>query len=290
MVRHFPNSLEANTSKAFLQKIDANFSADARDAAVGVSLPPPAQGNANATAGTAGATAHLASSPSATNTGALPAKSGLSKKQLVAALVQIAPRRSNLPDVGYNFSAEIKETLEKYPLPVLNLLYSNNCKILLMPSVVENDFRMQNAQPGGYWEGANFENVPAYFHAPNIAIGQYASDPSGAGYQPAQGYIGTLRHEVGHAIDCFLGGVSDSPEFRHAWTEDCYTAEARANQKKLAYFLTEGERGQAETFAELCCYDLGGRTDPQRSEQCQMLHNICKNCEALVQGYLKPLQ
>jgi hypothetical protein len=63
-------------------------------------------------------------------------------------------------------------------------------------------------------------------------------------------YSNAIQHEVGHALDKYLGYPSQSPEFRKCHEEDLnkITPEMRLDLKPI--FLT-GKRGRQETFAEL---------------------------------------
>jgi hypothetical protein len=208
------------------------------------------------------------------------------KKKLIDELVQLTPRRSNRPDVTPAFVAEIKDGLNQFSLPILRFLKKHNCHIIVCPCVIEADFRMQGYSPGGYWEGATMEDVPALFDFKNIVIGQYLPDTAG-GYRQNDGGLGTIRHEIGHAIDRFSGNLSQKDDFKHARVWDYpYRAEQRA---KLAYFLGGG-RGDAEAFAELCAFKFGGRTDKRRTETCNLLQSLSARSYPVVEKVLEKLE
>jgi hypothetical protein len=71
----------------------------------------------------------------------------------------------------------------------------------------------------------------------------------------------SITHEIGHAASYVLGGLSETPAFKAAWTEDLAAmpddlkAEKREDgfPNRFKYFTQDGdnaERGRSETFAE----------------------------------------
>ncbi len=248
--KHCSTSREAYSSRAFLKNIDKAYLMDSTDPAVGV-LPPPSQQEP----------AHATHVDTPTR-----------KEQIIATMIVLTPRRSLL-DVTPAFVEHMRDALREYPLNVLEFLNQHNCKMVISPNVIETDFRMQNSHPGGYSEGSKMDNVPALFNGKDIVIGQFAKDYKGDMVEN-EGVIGTVRHETGHAIDRYMGWISHQEEFKHEFMLD---GDARNNQK-LSYFV----RSPTETFAELACQRLGGRTDAYRAEQCELLNKTYPRCGKLV--------
>ena len=137
---------------------------------------------------------------------------------------------------------------------------------------------MTNYHPGGYYEGALMDNVPALFNGSSIVIGEYAKNHNGD-FVESSGVVGSLRHETGHAIDRYLGQLSDQEEFKHQFTFDGQ----QKYREKLDYFM----RSRAECFAELCCFRLGGRTDDYRKANCELLNATYPLCGKLVDEALR---
>ncbi len=70
--------------------------------------------------------------------------------------------------------------------------------------------------------------------------------------------IGTLRHELGHAIDRYSGSISMTEEYKHQYFLDLGTMD-EGTQQRLNYYVQKADRGPSETFAELMCDKYGGR-------------------------------
>lgn len=264
VAKNCPTSKRAFAAREILRKIDPEYAKHTQDALIGT-LPPPAR---------------------PVTVAPRPAPSADDKKKLIEWIVEKTPRRSNRPDVTSDFLDEIKEGLSSFPYPVLKFLQKNNCHVIVAPCVVEADFRMQGYCPGGYWEGATMEDVPALFDFHNIVVGQYLPNTTSGGYIRNTGILGTLRHEIGHAIDHFSGGLSSKEDFAHARVWDIPSTR---HQKALAYFLG-GKRGDAEAFAELCAYKFGGRTDKRRDETCKLLKQTSDRSYPLVEKIIEKLE
>jgi hypothetical protein len=197
VVNHCGKSREAYSSRALLKNIDPNYARNSTDPAL-AQLPKFIQGST--------------SSEAPKDAKHLEAE----KSQLIERLVKLTPRRSNRSDISPTFIAEIKDALGHFPVGVLRLLDAKGCHIYLTPCVVEKDFRMEHFSPGGYSEGARMENVPALFDKHDVVMGQNYTDRYG-NEQIMVGTVGILRHEIGHAIDWYLGHLSNQEEFRHAF-------------------------------------------------------------------------
>lgn len=257
LCKHCSSSREAYTARSFLRSLDKTYVKDSTDPKIGV-LP---------------AAKHESMPLTQSNTKAM-------KESIIAAMVVVTPRRSAL-DVTPEFVESIRNALRDYPLHILRFLHEHKCKMIISPNVIENDFRMQNRHPRGYSEDSKMDNVPALFNGTDIVIGQYLKDQKGDTI-PNVGIIGTIRHETGHAIDRYLGGISRKEEFRHEFLFDGNCAD----REKLAYFVNS----PSETFAELACQRLGGRTDDYRSERCELLNQYYPRCGKLVDKALAQLR
>lgn len=263
-----PTSKHAFSARSILKKIDRQYDLHSRDNSVGT-LPLPSS--------TTDDTTQVAAKPTYEQIVS-------DKKAIIDWLIQKTPRRSNRPDVTSEFVAEIKECLGTFSLQILSFLKKNNCHVVITPCVVEKDFRMEGFRPGGYSEGSTMEDVPALFDFHDIVIGQYLPKGTG-GYKQNPGILGTVRHEIGHAIDHFSGRISQKNEFAHARVWDYPGRDTR----ELAYFLGAG-RGDAEAFAELCAYKFGGRTDENRSKSCQLLKRYAKRSYPIVEQAIQKIE
>lgn len=244
-----PQARETFSARTFLKTNDTNYVRDGADASIGV-LPVLKQSAVQAPR---------------INKAEL-------KEQIIAQMIELTPRRSAL-DVTKSFVEDMRGALRSYPLNVLQFLHEHNVKMIISPNVIETDFRMQNLHPKGYDEGAKMDNVPALFNGRNIVIGQYHRDYKGDLVEN-EGVIGTVRHETGHAIDCYMGWISRKDEFKHEFALDGDSK----NNAKLHYFCNS----PTETFAELACKRLGGRTDNYRIEVCDLLNDTYPRCGKLV--------
>ncbi len=253
IVHNFPSSKEAFYARSILKKFDRRYVYHSNDTAYGA-LPEPKESNGGA-ANSAGG------NPIGANTFVKPkARTGMTKKQLIDSMVECVRNEGNRPALTSLFIASVKEALNAYPEELLRIVYQHGCRVCLTPSTIDKYPEYQNTQPSGYEDGTTYKNCPGFFNGKYVVVCQYVAQGSDWNWQPAHDPLGTLRHELGHAIDWFGGRISETEEFKHAYLLDA--AQVDPDQRgKIEYYLQKDVRGPEETFAELMCYKFGGRTD-----------------------------
>lgn len=199
-------------------------------------------------------------------------------RELVAAMIKIQPGTGRLPDVSNAFVEKVKEMLVTVPLPILLLLRREGAQVVVGPSVVEHDQRIQNTAPRGWSGDYNWKQSPALTHGRKVFMAQYRLDGRTGEYVDTSPEVGVVRHELGHALDHCLGDYTETDAFKHAYLLDAAKVPDEY-QEKLHYFLQKADSGPSETFAELFCYRVGGETD-SRQEKCELVHKYFPNARA----------
>ncbi|MBU6454026.1 MAG: hypothetical protein KGS72_19760 [Cyanobacteria bacterium REEB67] len=224
-----------------------------------------------------------AAQPAAAVTASAPAKK-VTARAVVDALVQVKPGTGKLANCTPEFVAKIKEMLVAMPLPILKFWLAQGGSVLIAPSVVEHDMRIQNTMPRGWGDGYDWKNSPALTHGTQVVIGQYRLDSRTNEYVDTSEEIGVIRHEAGHAIDHCLGDYTESGDFKHAYLLDVAKVPDEYRQR-LDYFLQKADSGPSETFAELFCFHMGGET-ANRVEICELAHKYFPLADKEVQKQL----
>jgi len=207
--------------------------------------------------------------------------SGVPDQTMIDRMLTKIPSKGKRPQVSENFVERMRSVLQAYPPNLLRLLYSKGCRICLAPSVIDFDMRLQNTRPSGYDEGQTFKDCPAMFNGRVVIVTEVRVADDGSANGELTGQEGSMRHELGHALDHYLGDVTSTPRFR-----DIYFSEhENINPSKVPqcqYYYRNDRGGPSETFAELCCYRFGGRTDRYRQTSCILLHKNMPRTYALV--------
>ncbi len=237
IVKNYPDAPETRGIKAFLFKKDPNYSKNASRSASSNSMG--AGGDVDMPLNTSG------KRPTAAN-------------DIANALVGRVKPLSNRPPVSSLLVMDIKTALSEYPLSVLNLLYSKGCKILITPTYIDRDPASANSRPQGFEYGSTWKDCPGRFDGRNVIVCEYTIG-NGVDVEKAADPIGILRHEIGHALDKFLGDLSNQPDFKLAYNQDLNKLDEFVKPRLHYYIQTEGN-GPAETFADLAAAKYGGRT------------------------------
>lgn len=177
---------------------------------------------------------------------------------IVNAMVSRVKPLKNRPEVSALLVQDIKVALNEYPPSILNLLYARGCKILVTPTYIDRDPRSENSRPEGFEYGSTWKDCPGRFDGRNVIVCEYTIG-NGVDLEKASDPIGILRHEVGHAIDKFLGDISNKTEFRTAYDQDLHHLDDFVKPRLRYYIQTEGN-GPAETFAELAAAKYGAKS------------------------------
>lgn len=253
ILKKFPEAPEARGIKAFLFKKDPNFS---RNASRSASSTPGAEGGDVEMSETKGGS-----------------KRPTEPEDLANAMVGKVKPLGNRPNVSGLLVMDIKSALKEYPLSVLNLLYSKGCKILVTPTYIDRDPASAGSRPQGFEYGSTWKDCPGRFDGRNVIVCEYTIG-NGVDLEKAADPIGILRHEIGHALDKFLGDLSSKPDFKLAYDQDLHKLDEFVKPRLQYYIQTEGN-GPAETFAELAAAKYGGRTmSPGRKNRSVSIANL----------------
>ena len=193
---------------------------------------------------------------------------GDSKTQEIDSLIKVVRAQADRPYVSADFIADTKSALGQYPTSLLHLLAKKNIHIKLTPTMVDNDPSLGYKQPRGYEDGKTYKNCPGLFNGYEIVLCEYEFIGESNDLRKCFGPMGTLRHELGHAVDRCLGTVTRQEEFRHRYLLDIGTIDDDM-KSKLTYYLQKDRAGPSETFAEIMCNKYGGRpsSDSRRPEE-----------------------
>jgi len=157
------------------------------------------------------------------------------------------------------------------PVPILLFWKNGGGSVLVSPSVVEHDMRIQNTAPRGWGDDFDWKASPALTSGGQVVISSNRFDSKSGEYIDTTPELGVVRHEAGHAIDYLMNNFTETDEFKHAYLLDSAQVPDEF-RKRLDYFLQKASSGPQETFAELFCYRLGGETDSHRKETCELVH------------------
>lgn len=238
IVKKFPDYPETRAIKSYLYKNDSNFS---KNAAM----------NASAVGDNAPGDVEISNQVSS-------GKRPTTAIEYANAMVGRVKPLKDRPEVSSLLVMDIKAALGEYPVSVLNLLYSKGCKILVTPTYIDRDPQSANTKPEGFEYGSTWKDCPGRFDGRNVIVCEYTIG-NGVDLEKASDPIGILRHEIGHAIDRFLGNLSDKSEFKIAYQQDLHRLDDFVRPRLRYYIQTEGN-GPAETFAELAAAKYGGKS------------------------------
>jgi tetratricopeptide (TPR) repeat protein len=250
VVKNFPSAAESYSARSFLKQIDRNYLRDSQDS--NLTVFPELKGIE---------TANTAAPSKAAEYRPI---SGKDKEKIIDDLVKVVPAQADRKNVSKDLIGKVKEALTAYPTNLLALVYAKGCKIYLTPTMIDKDPGLQNTQPRGYEDGYTYKNCPGMFSGGSeIVICEYSMQ--GDNWIPLTDCIGTLRHELGHAVDCYLGWYSHKEVFKHEYFIEAAGIDDDI-KPRLCYFLQKDVGGPTETFAELMCYEYGGRSENKRTE------------------------
>ena len=239
VMEKFPKSAEATSARSVLQRM-------------GVKLPPePASVAAGVTGDKGGKSGSTIKSASR---GPMTAQQ---KEGIIDKIVVQVRSQADRPNVSEATMVAVREALKVYPTPLLGVLYAKNCKIYVTTTMIDKEPQLVNTQPTGYEEGSTFRNCPGMFDG-DIVLCEKMFVGDGPDLTQAPDIIGTLKHELGHAVDRYCGHVTAQDSYKHQYLLDLGTIDDDV-KNKLAYFCQKDRRGPAETFAELMCFKYGGR-------------------------------
>lgn len=136
------------------------------------------------------------------------------------------------------------------------LLAAKGYRIVVCSRVVDAlPHLLQVAPRSGY---KTYEYAPALFspQTKNIIISEFHKSQN-RWVKSELDIFYLLAHEIGHALDHFLKGVTNTQRFKEAYRAD-YTRLNSDDKIMLAYFIQSGSKfGRQETFAEIFSSVLG---------------------------------
>jgi hypothetical protein len=180
------------------------------------------------------------------------------KNQAINEIVKTVRALADRPNVSESFVAETKEALTQYPEPLLHLLWKKGMHVKVTPTMIDNEPALAYRHPTGYEDGSTFKNCPGLFNGYDIVLCEYEFVGDTNEVKKCSGSMGTLRHELGHAVDRYLGSITSKEEYKHLYLLDLGTIDD-GTKAKLSYFTQKDRVGPAETFAEIMCNKYGGR-------------------------------
>lgn len=122
---------------------------------------------------------------------------------------------------------------------------------------------LADKQPRGWDKGMTWKNVSGVYRSSEkkIIVSERYQNPTTGKDAASSRTKGTLRHEVGHAVDDAHGYVSASSDFRSAYNSDVAKMDAEGilrDDHRYKYFLQPDNAGPSETFAEVFGQIHGG--------------------------------
>lgn len=175
-------------------------------------------------------------------------------------MVSVVRPRGDDPACTPEFIESVKNELHKFPKPLMRFMKDHGCQVCITPLLIDRNPELKNSRPRTYEQGKTYKNCPAMFESPNVVICQYSMDDSD-NVHINNDSLGSLKHEFGHAVDHFMGGLSHQPGYRHVY----FSERSRVNDAyrgDLSYYIQTGnEYGAAECFAEGFAVLQGGRDE-----------------------------
>jgi hypothetical protein len=274
LAKAFPSRKEGIQARQYLVKIDPDFakndSSESKTSQVDGTQTTSSAKSSNVSK-TASGTEHQATA-----------------REVVDSLVEVKRSIGKLANVSPAFIDTVKDVLVAVPLPILSFIKLKGGSVVVTPSVVEHDMRIQNTTPRGWTENFDWKSSPALTQGTQVVISQFRLDSQTNEYVDTTREIGVLRHELGQALDHCMGEFTQSADFKQAYYADA-AAVPEEYKQKLNYFLQKSTSGPSETFAELFCFRSGGETDAPRKESCSLVHTYFPLCEKQMEKRLKQL-
>jgi len=274
VVRKFPGSRKAYEIREYLKRIDPKFAQHSNDSSYAAFR---TRKIGSSSAGTASSGSIYAASSSHRASG-----------DIIDEIVKTVRPLKNRPNVSESLISETKAALKAYPPNLLKVIYDKGCRIWLSPTMVDKEPGMENTQPSGYMEGHTYRDCPGMFYSGGIVVCEFTIG-NGFDWDKCTDPIGTLHHELGHALDWYLGRISDTEEYKHAYRLDSGQIKDDATRNKLAYFLQKDFRGPSESFAELMCGKYGTRSG-RGEEKTELMKTLFPLTRAVIDKHVAKVE
>ena len=175
-------------------------------------------------------------------------------------LISVIRNQGERPPVSSSIIAQIKSSLESFPPQFLDMMRANKARVQVTPTMIDLHPDLKNTRPRGYEEGHTYKNCPAMFEYPNIVVAEYALiGDNDSSWQKLDDSVGSMRHEMGHALDAFLGNLTATEEFKHVYYLDLGKIDQQTKEH-LSYYTQKGGGGPSEAFAEVFAGIYGKRS------------------------------
>jgi tetratricopeptide (TPR) repeat protein len=153
----------------------------------------------------------------------------------------------------------IVRDIEAMPPKVIDVLARTGCRVVIVPQLSTTAGVFKNHQPTGWPDGMSWDAAGAAYDynynmvfVPRKMLARRRSEIV-SNYRIDE----VVRHELGHALDAYLGWYSREDAFKKPFLQDKLKLSDKQKQK-FAYGLQFGDQGPAETFAELFNNLCGG--------------------------------
>ncbi|MBS2001494.1 MAG: hypothetical protein JST44_08305, partial [Cyanobacteria bacterium SZAS LIN-5] len=173
-------------------------------------------------------------------------------------------------NVSPEFVQKVKDELARLQQAVRELLIHNNAAIAVTGKISDIDPAMAKQKPRGGEKGDTYDDLYGLEAQlkKNGKNSEIAIIAEGTRSGPNDDVEGTVRHEVGHAVDHLLKFYSHSADFKNAYDQDVAKM-SREIKEQEKYFLQKGHHGidgREEAFAEVVRAVTGDPSETRNAE------------------------
>lgn len=178
---------------------------------------------------------------------------------------------------GDNILTEVVQALDVMPANAIEALARTGCRVVIVRRLSTTNKGFKNGHPTGYskessWDAAggaydvdhNIVFIPRQIltlvylaktkidaSGQAIIVGQPRMLKSGPAIVVNQRIQAVVGHELGHALDAYLGRYSESDCFKKAYLRDKEELSEKQKMQFAWYLQLDNDQGCSETFAEL---------------------------------------
>lgn len=173
-------------------------------------------------------------------------------------LIEVVRPLQDRPAVSAPLVKAVRYAVAKLPENVIRLFRRQGSKIYITTTLLDKEPHLKNREGRGY-DGYTYKSCPGMFRNRAIYLCERTLDEQDESLKEAfhtSDVINVFYHECGHAIDSYLGDLSGSEEFKHAYLLDSARID-HDHKADFAYYTQKAEAGQQECCAELIGILLG---------------------------------